>query len=128
MNEIHLRLPWPPSVNHSYRYSTKTKSVYKTKKVKKYQLDACASIKQQMSVQNYINVPISTPVHISMMCTVPDRRRRDEDNIQKAINDTLVMSNILSDDSLIDEKFIRIERKNPIPGGCVDIVIRLLEE
>ena len=51
----------------------------------------------------------------------PDKRKRDEDNIVKAINDTLMKANLIADDSQIKiATNVKHKSKNP---GCVKITL-----
>lgn len=47
------------------------------------------------------------PISIEMELTPPDRRRRDIDNIAKAVLDALVRVGAITDDSLVAELIIR---------------------
>jgi crossover junction endodeoxyribonuclease RusA len=54
----------------------------------------------------------------------PDRRRRDLDNIQKAILDSLEKAGAYNDDSQID--LLIVSRQRSIPGGAIIITLQKL--
>jgi crossover junction endodeoxyribonuclease RusA len=56
----------------------------------------------------------------------PDRRRRDLDNILKALLDSLTFAHVIEDDSQFD--FISIARRDVIKDGAVQITITQLEQ
>lgn len=61
----------------------------------------------------------SYAVHI--LAHPPDRRRRDLDNLTKAILDSLVHAKVIVDDGLIDR--LVIERSSVRPPGYVFVTI-----
>jgi len=56
-----------------------------------------------------------------MKVNAPDKRRRDLDNLPKALLDGLTHSGIWDDDSQIDD--LRIMRGEIVKGGSVTVVI-----
>ena len=59
-------------------------------------------------------------VGLSADCHPPDRRRRDLDNIPKALQDAIVHAGVLDDDSQI--RLLHLEMKEPQPpGGTVHV-------
>ena len=58
-----------------------------------------------------------------MIVHPPDRRRRDLDNVQKAIFDALEQAGVYENDSQIDH--IDIKRGDVVPGG--KLIIHLAE-
>lgn len=64
----------------------------------------------------------SLAVHI--IAYPPDRRRRDLDNLNKAILDSLVFSKVIEDDGLIDK--LIIERGAVSAPGYVTVAISVL--
>ncbi|EQB2004311.1 RusA family crossover junction endodeoxyribonuclease, partial [Escherichia coli] len=62
---------------------------------------------------------------IKVIAELPDKRRRDLDNILKAPLDALTHAGLLIDDEQFDE--INIVRGLPVPGGRLGIKITELE-
>jgi crossover junction endodeoxyribonuclease RusA len=59
---------------------------------------------------------------VELLAHPPDRRRRDLDNLQKALLDAVVAAGVIEDDSNIDD--LRVVRGPVFPGGKVQVVIR----
>ena len=71
------------------------------------------SVKGRLRIERRINVEI--------MAYPPDKRRRDLDNVQKAILDALQHSCVFDDDSQVDDLWIR--RCERVAGGAVTVTI-----
>jgi crossover junction endodeoxyribonuclease RusA len=83
-----------------------------------YRKDATSAIHDQA-------VPIEQiggPLKVELLAFPPDRRRRDLDNLQKALLDSIVAAGVIEDDSNIDD--LRVVRGPVFPGGKVQVVIR----
>lgn len=61
-------------------------------------------------------------LEMHVKCWMPDRRKRDIDNIAKALLDALAHANVYSDDSQIDK--LTLERIGVEPPGRVEVYIR----
>ena len=112
-------LPWPPSVNTYWRHPTRGALAGRTlisEKGRAYRL-AVASALQVNNLTKYVS-----RVCLSIYAYPPDKRRRDLDNILKALLDGMVHAGVLEDDSLIDE--LHVFRRPPIPGGRVLVTIK----
>lgn len=116
MNFIKFTLPFPPSVNHYW--SSFRGRVMVSKRGKLYRSAALEAIHDQA-------VPIEQiggPLKVELVAFPPDRRRRDLDNLQKALLDSVVAAGVIEDDSHIDD--LRVVRGAVFPGGKVEVVIR----
>tara|TARA_R110000737_G_C14303450_1_gene436457 strand:- start:89 stop:460 length:372 start_codon:yes stop_codon:yes gene_type:complete len=91
-----LLLPYPPSVNALWRHAGNR--TYRTKRYTDWAADAARHIKLQHKI-----LKITTPVKVELAVGRPDRRRRDIDNVVKAVFDLLQHQEILEDDSLIHD-------------------------
>ena len=69
-------------------------------------------------------LPLKGKLAMDLVMHVPDRRVRDCDNILKGLFDSMQHSGIIENDGNIDE--IHLVRGSVKPGGCVDIMIRVL--
>lgn len=112
---ISFTLPYPPSVNHYWKpfrgrmVIGKAGREYRTAAL----LEICA--------QNVPRESLSGRLKVEMVIYNPDNRRRDLDNIQKALLDALVVSRVIEDDSNIDE--LHIVRGPVKKGGSVTVWI-----
>ncbi|HAN99482.1 MAG TPA: hypothetical protein DCQ98_19585 [Planctomycetaceae bacterium] len=110
---IELSLPFPPSVNHYWRRVGARTLVSRTGRAYRATIVALLRDRAAPPLQERLTVEIE--VH------PPDRRRRDLDNLLKALIDALAHAGLYADDSQIDR--LLIERRGPLAGGRV--VVRL---
>ena len=81
----------------------------------------------ELNSQHGSNTPLfKVPVKVNITFILPNKRRRDLDNIMKTLGDCLVYANIIEDDNLI---YIQELRKQIIKGeeGAI-ITIQTLKE
>lgn len=119
MNQYRITLPWPPSVNTYWRHS-RGRHYISEKGIKYRQAVIDIILHQDLDVTTSARLKISISAH------VPDRRRRDLDNLQKAVFDSLVHAEFMVDDEQIDD--FRVRRMPMEKGGKLEIVITELEE
>jgi crossover junction endodeoxyribonuclease RusA len=113
---IEFTLPFPPSVNHYWR-NFRGRMVIGARG-RAYRKDAtAASHDQRVPIEG-----IGGPLKVELLAHPPDRRRRDLDNLQKALLDAVVAAGVIEDDSNIDD--LRVIRGPVFPGGKVEVVIR----
>lgn len=114
---ISIALPWPPSTNHMYARN-RNGGVRLTKKA-----------------QDYVQmVRVIAPGHHAMgrlyvllMVSEPDRRRRDLDNLQKVLLDSLTKAGVWADDSQIDDlRIVRLPYR--IKGGRILVEVANIPE
>ncbi|MBE8597885.1 RusA family crossover junction endodeoxyribonuclease [Xenorhabdus sp. BG5] len=119
MKTYNLKLPWPPSVNHYWRHTQR--GHYISKQGENYREAIIRLIEQQ-------NLNINTLSRIKITITVhpPDRRKRDIDNLPKAVFDSLTHARFWADDEQIDD--MHIMRGERVAGGCLDVQIWELED
>ena len=96
-----------------------------TKSGKRYIIPKDVSLKinkviWELQLQNE-NKPIDKPVSVEIIFILPNRRRRDLDNIMKTLGDCLVYAGILKDDNLIYKQIL--EKK--IIKGEEGVIIRI---
>jgi len=103
-------LPWPPSVNHYWR-NVGGKTLISAKG------------REYRDAVRILAIDESWPIHadkrlaVTIEAWVPDKRRRDLDNMLKAALDALTHAGVWEDDSQIDD--LRIVRM-PV-GGMLKI-------
>lgn len=113
--EIKLVLPWPPSWNKLYRISGSR--MYKTRAAKDFATEV------QVAVRRYRFDGFGTArIELDIQAWPPDKRRRDLDNIQKILLDSMQMAKLYKDDSQVDR--ISIVRGPVMPGGMVHVTIK----
>ncbi|MER5122217.1 RusA family crossover junction endodeoxyribonuclease [Providencia stuartii] len=114
MKKYHLKLPWPPSVNTYWRHCKGRH--YISSKGTGYRKQVTDYIKQH-------NLDIKTTSRIKIIITAnpPDKRKRDLDNLPKAVFDSLTHAGFWKDDNQIDD--MRIRRGERVSGGLLDITI-----
>ena len=112
---IVLDLPYPPTVNHYWRHAVikGRATVYVSKEGKDYRQKVVGLASGVGSVPGRVSVAITA--------FMPDRRKRDLDNINKALLDALVHAGVIEDDGNIDK--ITVERGPVIKGGYVRVSI-----
>ena len=96
-----VELPWPPSVNHYWRLGQGHFHV--STEGRRYK-SAVAAILEKAGIR-----PVNGPVKITIDAYPPDRRRRDIDNLEKALLDACCLPNggvtgLYYDDSQIKRK------------------------
>jgi crossover junction endodeoxyribonuclease RusA len=103
-----LLVPYPPSVNTYWRHVGRT--VLVSAKGRAYRQNICAAIPPMQ--------PLLGRVEIKIDVYPPDNRRRDLDNVLKALLDGLRAAGVYADDSQIDH--LDVLRCVVFPGGkCV---------
>lgn len=118
MNEYRIILPWPPTVNTYWRHARGRH--YISKKGTDYR-------KQVTSIITAANLVIQTSSRLKIKIDAhpPDKRRRDLDNLQKAVFDSLTSAGFMLDDEQIDD--FRVRRGERVSGGMMAVVITEME-
>ncbi|MBP7748461.1 MAG: RusA family crossover junction endodeoxyribonuclease [Phycisphaerae bacterium] len=111
---VTIELPWPPSVNHYYR------------RVGPRTLISRAGREFRRRVARILAARRLSPAQGRLAVTVevypPDRRRRDIDNLLKAVLDACQHGGAFPDDSRI--VWLLIHRTQVVRGGRVIVTIR----
>ena len=102
-----LRLPYPPSANHYFRMVGGRMLI--SREGRRFR-EAVAGILAAQGVR-----PMTGRLALAVQVCPPDRRRRDLDNVQKALLDALEKGGAYGDDSQIDLLLTR--RGPPAAGG-----------
>lgn len=72
-----------------------------------------------------LNIRTAAPLKIRIECHMPDRRRRDLDNLQKAVFDALTKAGFWLDDSQVVD--YRVVKMPVVKGGKLELTITELE-
>ena len=115
---VKLTLPYPPSINHYWR-NFRGRMVI-SQEGRAFRQNVCALLASGRG-----NGPPKPPsggrIALAMDAFPPDRRRRDLDNLQKAVLDALQHGGVYRDDSQIDLLVTR--RCNTVPEGLLLVQI-----
>ena len=108
-----LHLPYPPSINHYWRRVGPRTLI--SREGRTFRKNVCALL----GGGGPRKPPAGGRIALAMDAFPPDRRRRDLDNIQKAVLDGLQHAGIYEDDSQVDLLLTR--RCEPVGGGGLDV-------
>jgi crossover junction endodeoxyribonuclease RusA len=112
---IELTLPWPPSMNHYWRnVAGKTLISAEGRSYRK-------AVADQVLIQRGAKL-LAGRLVVAIIAFVPDKRRRDLDNLLKSVLDSMTHAGVWLDDSQIDD--LRITRSNV--GGMIRVQVRQL--
>jgi crossover junction endodeoxyribonuclease RusA len=118
---IEVTLPYPPSTNRIWRTPTKGPLAGRTllsEKGRRYRADAASALLiARVPRASFGDARLS----VGIVACPPDRRRRDLDNVLKALLDALVHADVIADDSQIDR--LAVERGPVVQGGSVRVLI-----
>ena len=90
-----LSLPYPPSTNHYWRHVGPRTLI--SREGRRYRERVCALLAASGLKR------LDGRLSVTITLFVPDRRRRDIDNAQKAVLDSLAHAHVYRDDSQVDE-------------------------
>lgn len=110
-------LPYPPSANNLFM-NISGRGRIKTTKYRAWQSEAGWRLREQRAA------PIAGCVEVSIVAIRPDSRRRDIDNLSKAICDILVVNNIISDDRMIGRISAEWAHSSDLTGVSVTVTSR----
>ena len=117
---MHVTLPWPPSLNRYYRnVAGVTKISAEGRAYRAAVVDLVA--------ESRTAPPMAGDVAVEIEAYMPDRRRRDLDNLLKGLLDALTHAGLWLDDSQIVD--LRIRRASPVKGGQLVVSVQpMLQE
>lgn len=110
---IELELPFPPSVNHYWRMWRGRMVI--SAEGRAYQ-NAVGALLKAKGVR-----PMTGKLAVAIEVFPPDLRRRDLDNLLKAVNDSLQHGGAFPDDSQI--VWLLIEKAQVVAGGKLTVRI-----
>ena len=117
INQTRLLLPWPPSVNRYWRRVGT--HVLISREGRQYRR---AGIIATKSCDQRKHWPLEGSLSIDIEAAPPDRRRRDLDNLLKALLDMLHHAGGYNDDYQVAD--LRIRRVEPVPHGTIRVLIK----
>ena len=108
---IELNLPYPPSINHYFSYYQGRPVLSKDARTYRHQV-------RRIAIARGIK-PLLAKLAVRIEIVPPDDRRRDCDNVQKAVLDALQHAGVFWDDSQVVWLLsIKCEQQS---GGCVKV-------
>lgn len=110
-----ITLPWPPSVNNYWLRRPDGKGVRVSAEGVAFRESCMWQVKAQKAAAGLVG-----PLVVDIVAFMPDKRRRDLDNVLKALLDGLTHSGVWADDSQVVD--LRIRRATTI-GGMVKVSI-----
>jgi crossover junction endodeoxyribonuclease RusA len=90
---VELELPYPPSINHYFSYYQGRPVLSKDARTYRHQV-------RRIAIAKGIK-PLMGPIAVRIDIAPPDERRRDCDNVQKAVLDALQHAGAFWDDSQV---------------------------
>ncbi len=113
---LDIELPYPPSMNHYWRrVGPRVLISREGRRFRERVVTLLAARRLQ---------PLLGPLEVVVAVHPPDLRRRDIDNLQKALLDALQHGGAYADDSQIVR--LTIEKRAPVAGGKTLVRIRNL--
>lgn len=119
---IKLVLPLPPSLNRLYRTvkrKSKTGKTYyglrKTEEGRMYSLEVlCSAVAQDVPIEAIKQVAGMVNWKVDMQVFFPDKRRRDLDNVEKELFDSLAKVLGFDDKQIVDKHSQKLyDKENP---------------
>lgn len=104
--KITLALPFAPSVNRLWRMG-KGKKMYKSKTYETW-INVCHILITHQKI-----TPVLGTYKLTIEAVRPDKRRRDIDNLIKAVSDVLQTTGLIEDDCLCQEVTARWVKYGP---------------
>ena len=129
MNQLTLNLPWPPSVNAYWRSPNKGPLAGRTlisEKGRHYRGAVQAECANEWTRRWAARIAMpefdeAKRLSVALYAYPPDKRKRDLDNLPKAVLDALTHAGVWADDEQIDH--LSIQRCELRKGGRIEVVV-----
>lgn len=113
---LRLRLPFPPSLGKYWRHWRGRFVIGAAGKEFRKNVEAIV-----MEDFGFHFTGLTCRLAMSIDCVMPDRRKRDIDNVPKAVLDALQHAGVYEDDNQIDK--LLVTRVRVEPPGYIDVTI-----
>ena len=117
---MEIVIPYPPSVNTYWRSIGRGRVII-SRKGREYREAVNTAVFQCFEERDDDPRPLLGRLKVLIKATMPDKRRRDIDNINKAALDALGYAGIYGDDNQIDD--LQVLRGEVLAPGCLEIEI-----
>ncbi|MDX8384420.1 MAG: RusA family crossover junction endodeoxyribonuclease [Ghiorsea sp.] len=117
MSRCCFKLPYPPSLNRYYR-NVKGRTLISAQG-RAYRQEVVALLHKYRGTYHE-----SAKLSIEITAYMPDRRKRDLDNLFKGLLDAIEHSGVIHDDSQFNS--LRIRRGEVVKNGRVDVAIEVI--
>lgn len=120
MSQQTIRLPFPPSANRIWRHVVINKAarVLLSRDGREYRELVAHEVRRQCP---WLRDPVSERLRVEIVAVMPDRRKRDLGNLEKASMDALTHAGVWCDDGQIDD--LRIIRGRVETPGWLEVTI-----
>ena len=118
MQKLIVSLPYPPTVNTYWRMFKNRMII--SERGRKYRVDVLEAVLKQRAVKH-----LEKDLKINIVVTRPDNRRRDLDNLTKALLDGLTHAGLWEDDSQIVDMHIAWSKKDG--NECAEVMVEVEE-
>lgn len=123
---LQFNLPYPPSVNHYYVRTKDGMAIGKHGKAYRKEINHLLW-QHTLNYGQWDGEPLIGDLRVAIVIYPPDRRKRDMDNIKKALFDALQHAGLFKDDCQIcDDRTVRINEV--VKGGLIDFCIMRVED
>lgn len=116
MQHTQLILPWPPSVNNYWMSSGNMRYISKRGRVFRQ------AVAEECATQGAQSLEGRLAVHVALF--PPDKRKRDVDNVLKALLDACEHAGCYESDSQIDELHV-VRQEIRTSGSCTILIYTL---
>jgi crossover junction endodeoxyribonuclease RusA len=116
-------LPWPPSANHYWRHLSSGKLAGRTLISEEGRVFR-EQVQRNAMAEKWPRFGADARLSVRILAYMPDRRRRDLDNLLKSAMDALTHAGVWADDSQIDS--LLIERA-PVLGGMLKVDVKAVD-
>lgn len=113
---VRLDLPYPPSINHYYGRN-RSGGVRIKAAGRAYRFQVIILVKQLLKDHE----TLTGNLFVSILMYPPDKRRRDIDNVLKALLDALQHAKVYKDDSQIHQ--LNIAKESPVKNGAIEVIV-----
>lgn len=127
MGTFELTLPYPPSVNHYWRAFMRSTgridfALGARGKTFRRTVATHVMLAKSQAKEQRVKLPLRGPLFLHAFVYPPDKRKRDLDNILKALLDALQHTGVIEDDG--DISLILVKRCKPSrPAGHVHVML-----
>jgi len=124
VKQLGFYLPWPPTMNTYWRHVGRKTLL--SAAGREYREEALALLADAYPVAANPRPLIAGRLAVLLECCPPDRRRRDLDNLPKALLDALTHAGVWGDDSQIDD--LRLVRRGVQENAGVFVTVLEIEQ